>query len=52
MFAQHDCNIAHTRDIASHAADNVFFAIEVGLSPGIELGIVCDIVVAFRKELR
>lgn len=52
MFAQHDSHITHARDVASHAANNVFFPIEVGLPVGIELGIVGDIVVALRKELR
>lgn len=52
MFAQHDRDIAHSWHVASHAADNIFFPIEVGLIVRIELRVVGDVVVSFREEVR
>ena len=52
MFAQHDCDVAHARNIASHAADNVFFPVKVGLVVRVKLGVVSNVVVAFRQKLR
>ena len=50
MLTQHDRNIAYERNICHHATDNIF-ALQVILSSGVELRIVCGVVVAFREEL-
>lgn len=50
MFAQHDCDVSNEWYEADDAADDVFFAVEEGLAGGVELGVVCEVVVALGEE--
>ena len=51
MLAQHDRHVANARDVAAHTPNDVRFSVQVALSFGVEFGVVCHIVVAFRQEL-
>jgi hypothetical protein len=50
VFAQHDCDVSDKRYEADDAADDVFFAVEEGLAGRVELGVVCEVVVALGEE--
>ena len=52
MFAEHDGNVANSRNISSYAANNVFPSVQIALSPCVELGVVRNIIIAFGQELR
>jgi hypothetical protein len=51
MLAQHDGDISYCRNVASNAANDVFFPIQVALACSVEFCVIRNIVVAFRQEL-
>jgi hypothetical protein len=50
VFAQQNRNVSDKRYEADYAADDVFFAVQEGLAGRVELGVVCDVVVALCEE--
>ena len=50
VLAQQNRDVADKGNEADHAADDVLFAVQVGLARGVELGVVCEVVVAFCEE--
>lgn len=52
MLAQQDRNIADERNKADYAANNIFFAVEEELALGVELSIICEVVVALGEQTK
>lgn len=50
ILAQENCDISYERNEADYASYDVFLAVEKRLAGGIELGVICDVVVALREE--
>ena len=50
MLAEHNRNVSHSRNISSHTANYILFSIQIALTPGIELGIIRDIVVTLGEQ--
>lgn len=50
MLAQQDCDIANKGDEANYTANHVLLAVQERLTLCVELGIVCEVVVALGKE--
>lgn len=51
IFAQEDRHVAHKRHVAQHTANDVLLAVEEALAAGVELGVICCVVVALGQEL-
>ena len=51
VFAQEDCHVSHERDEAHHAADEIFFSVQVLLTGSIETHIIRTIGIALCQEL-
>jgi len=49
VLTQENGNVAYEGDVGHDAADDVF-ALEVVLASGVELRVVCEVVVAFCEE--
>lgn len=52
MLAQQNCNVANEGDEANHTADHVLFAVQEGLAPGVELGVVREVVVTLGEQTK
>jgi hypothetical protein len=50
IFAQENSNIADERNEADHASDHILLAVQEGLALGVELGIVCKVVVTLGEK--
>lgn len=50
MLAQQNCDIAHEGNEADHATNDILLAIEEGLALRVELGVVCEVVVALGEQ--
>jgi hypothetical protein len=50
VFAQQDRNVSDKGDEADDTTNDVLLAVQVGLTRGVELGVVCEVVVTFREE--
>lgn len=51
VLGQQDGNVAHERNVADYAANNICLAVQEVLTSGVELGVVCCIVVTLGQEL-
>ena len=52
MLTQHNRHISHRRHITPHTADEIFLSVKKALTLGIELRVVCDVIVALCQEFR
>jgi hypothetical protein len=50
VFTQQDRDVSDKGDEPDNAADDVLLAVQVGLTRGVELGVVREVVVTFREE--
>ena len=50
MLTEQDCDVAHEGYEANYATNDVLLAVQEGLALGVELGIVCEVVVALSEQ--